>query len=64
MIASRASCLLLFGGGTFKLLAFNDYLQSHPKQAEQWKWIDVRPNFKENFVHQFQGRGNLDVVWT
>lgn len=64
VIASRASCLLLFGGGTFELLAFNDYLQSHPKQSEQWKWIDVRPNFKENFVHQFQGRGNLDVSST
>ena len=25
VIASKASCLLLFGGGTFELLAFNDY---------------------------------------
>ena len=24
VIASRASCLLLFGGGTFELFAFND----------------------------------------
>ena len=61
VIASRASCLLLFGGGTFKLLAFN--LHSYPKQSEQcWKWIDARStNFKENFVHQFRGRGDLDI---
>ena len=65
VIASRASCLLLFGGGTFELLAFNDYLQSHPKQSEQcWKWIDVRSDFKENFVHQFRGRGDLDISST
>ena len=65
VIASRASCLLLFGGGSFELLAFDDYLMSHPKSSEQcWRWIDVRTDFKEKFVHQFQGMGNLNISST
>ena len=65
VIASRASCLLLFGGGSFELLAFNDYLMNHPKRSEQcWKWIDVRTDFKEMFVHQFQAMGDLNISST
>ena len=42
MIASRVRCLPLFESVSFKLLAFSNYLQGHPKMPEQnWKWIDL-----------------------
>ena len=42
MIASRVRCLPLFESVSFKLLAFTNYLQGHPKMPEQnWKWIDL-----------------------
>ena len=65
VIASRAKCLLLFGGGTFELLAFRDYLRNHPNASEQcWRWVDVRTNFKANFLQQFQGMGRLNISAT
>ena len=42
VMASRVRCLPLFESVSFKLLAFTNYLQGHPKMPEQnWKWIDL-----------------------
>ena len=42
VIASRVRYLPLFESVSFKLLAFSNYLQGHPKMPEQnWKWIDL-----------------------
>ena len=65
VIASRAKCLLLFGGGTFELLAFRDYLRNHPNPSERcWRWVDVRTDFKWSFLQQFQGMGHLNISAT
>ena len=46
-IASRARCLLLFGGGGFELIALHEYLHHYPDPSEQcWKFLGVRTNFK------------------
>ena len=34
-VASRAKCLILFGGGRFQFLALNEYLHNHPKESDQ-----------------------------
>ena len=34
-VASRAKCLVLFGGGRFQFLALNEYLHNHPKKSDQ-----------------------------
>ena len=34
-VASRADCLVLFGGGKFQKLALHNYIQSHPDRS-QW----------------------------
>ena len=64
-IASRAKCLLLFGGGSYELLAFRDYLRNNPDRSKQcWRCIDVRTNFKQSFLQQFQGMGHLNISST
>ena len=34
-VASRAKCLVLFGGGRFQFLAMNEYVHNHPKKSDQ-----------------------------
>ena len=65
VIASRARCLLLFGGGSFELLAFQDYLHNHPNQSEWcWRWVDVRTDFMQRLGAQFHELGHLNISTT
>ena len=45
-IASRAQCLLLFGGGGFELIALHEYLRNHPVPSKQcWKFLHTKRSF-------------------
>ena len=34
-VASRAKCLVLFGGGRFQFVALNEYVHNHPEESNQ-----------------------------
>ena len=34
-VASRAKCLVLFGGGRFQFVALNEYIHNHPDKSDQ-----------------------------
>ena len=34
-VASRAKCLVLFGGGRFQFVALNEYVHNHPEESDQ-----------------------------
>ena len=34
-VASRAKCLVLFGGGRFQFVALNEYIHNHPEESDQ-----------------------------
>ena len=62
-IAARAQCLLLFGGGTFHLLALHEYLRNHPTPTEQcWKFLGVRRNFKWQYSHLLANYSGMKIT--
>ena len=49
-IASRARCLLLFGGGGFELIALHEYLRNHPVPSKQcWKFLHTKTSFEGQY---------------
>ena len=61
-IAARARCLLLFGGGTFHLLALHEDLRNHPTPTEQcWKFLGVRRNFKGQYSHLLANYSGMKI---
>ena len=54
-IASRAKCLVLFGGGRFQFVALNEYLHNHPKKSDQCvRYVYVADRFKKYYDEQVQ----------
>ena len=35
-VASRAKCLVLFGGGQFQFVALNEYVHNYPEESDQY----------------------------
>ena len=49
-IASRAQCLLLFGGGGYELIALHEYLHNHPIPSKQcWKFLHSKNSFERQY---------------
>ena len=52
-VASRARCLVLFGGGRFQFLALNEYIHNHPKESDQCiHYVFVADRFKKYYDEQ------------
>jgi len=52
-VASRAKCLVLFGGGRFQFLALNEYIHHHPQESDQCiHYVFVADRFKKYYDEQ------------